>query len=212
MGTHYHLVLPVRRTIQLSRGELKRRAALLWPRERDRPRTEEQWRRFNDRLFDLSVFMKDLQSRFARECLGRRIGGARRCTGTEKVMSYDARRRRVRPPSRVRTALPRSGCRRRLTCRWGSSPCGRRAWSAPRDPGSAPRRRPAPLVIFNNRRLWRCERPLGGDALRTDRPPDRRPGQHRRQGEPTFRPGHRRPRTKNWQRSPRGPSHRPNRR
>jgi hypothetical protein len=67
MGTHFHLVLLVRKAIQLSREELQWRAALLWPRERDRPRTEQQWQRFNDRLFDLSAFMKDLQGRFTRE-------------------------------------------------------------------------------------------------------------------------------------------------
>jgi REP element-mobilizing transposase RayT len=67
MGTHYHLLLRVRQAIQLSREELQGRAALLWPRARDRPRTDEQWRRFNDRLFDLSAFVKDLQSRFTRE-------------------------------------------------------------------------------------------------------------------------------------------------
>jgi hypothetical protein len=67
MGTHFHLVLLVRKAIRLGREELERRAALLWPRARDRPRTEEQWQRFNDRLFDLSAFMKDLQSRFTSE-------------------------------------------------------------------------------------------------------------------------------------------------
>jgi hypothetical protein len=67
MGTHFHLILLVRKATQLSRGELERRAAVLWPRPRDRPKTDEQWRRLNDRLFDLSAFMKDLQSRFTRE-------------------------------------------------------------------------------------------------------------------------------------------------
>jgi len=67
MGTHYHLILWVRKATQLSREDLERRAAALWSQPRHRPKTDEQWRRFNDRLFDLSAFMKDLQCRFTRE-------------------------------------------------------------------------------------------------------------------------------------------------
>lgn len=67
MGTHFHLVLQVGQARVLSRRDLERRAELLWSRARDRPRSDAQWRRFNDRLFDLSAFMKDLQSRLTRD-------------------------------------------------------------------------------------------------------------------------------------------------
>ncbi len=67
MGNHFHLELWVRKRVKLDREELERRAALLWPDPRRRPKTERQWEKFEARLFDLSAFMKDLQGRFTRE-------------------------------------------------------------------------------------------------------------------------------------------------
>jgi hypothetical protein len=66
MGSHFHLIVMVPKRFRLCREELEGRAVLLWPRPKDRPQTEDDWQRFEHRLFDLSAFMKDLQSRLTR--------------------------------------------------------------------------------------------------------------------------------------------------
>lgn len=67
MENHFHLELWVRKQVKLDREELERRAELMWPDPRRRPKTDKEWARFEARLFDLSAFMKDLQARFTRE-------------------------------------------------------------------------------------------------------------------------------------------------
>ncbi len=70
MGNHYHLILRFDPKSQLPPAELARRAHLLYPG----PHSQEiianwspaQWQRFNDRLFDLSELLRNLQARFAK--------------------------------------------------------------------------------------------------------------------------------------------------
>jgi hypothetical protein len=69
MGNHYHGVLHFEEYRPLSRKELRRRAKLLNPgplgEERLECWSDEDWARFNRRLFDLSEFMKDVQQNFS---------------------------------------------------------------------------------------------------------------------------------------------------
>lgn len=61
MGNHFHLIALFRAFARLSQRELERRAAILYPRQEDRPQTPAQWRRFNQRLFSVSDFMHDVK-------------------------------------------------------------------------------------------------------------------------------------------------------
>jgi putative transposase len=68
MGNHYHLVLEFEKRRPLGREELMKRALRLYPGQ---PRSvmtwsPEKWKRFENRLFDLSEFMRSMQSSFAR--------------------------------------------------------------------------------------------------------------------------------------------------
>lgn len=61
LGNHFHLIVRFLAFQCLSLRELRRRAALLYPRPADRPKTPAQWKRFNQRLFSLSDFMHDVK-------------------------------------------------------------------------------------------------------------------------------------------------------
>ncbi len=70
MGSHYHLIAHFEAPREIDFAELQRRAAILYPSESSQ-RTitywdESQWERFRERLFDVSEFMRSLQSAFAR--------------------------------------------------------------------------------------------------------------------------------------------------
>ena len=68
MGNHYHLVAWFEQPFQVPREELKRRALLLYPDDEEEidAWTPKQWSRFEERLFDVSEFMRNLQAGFAR--------------------------------------------------------------------------------------------------------------------------------------------------
>jgi REP element-mobilizing transposase RayT len=68
MGNHYHLLLRFDEARPLERGELERRARVLYPRSRKvlEGWSDEQWARLECRLFDLSELMRNLQAAFAR--------------------------------------------------------------------------------------------------------------------------------------------------
>lgn len=66
MGNHYHLVLCFESFKWLSREELYQRARKLYRDPDSVLLTEEHWKRFNQRIFDLSELMRVIQSRFAR--------------------------------------------------------------------------------------------------------------------------------------------------
>lgn len=65
MGNHFHLIVLFQAFMRLSRRELQRRAALLYPRKADRPQTAAQWRRFHRRLFSVSAFMHDVKQQMS---------------------------------------------------------------------------------------------------------------------------------------------------
>jgi REP-associated tyrosine transposase len=69
MGNHYHAVLLMKTWMLLSPKELRRRAEILNPGQAGKERldtwSEDDWDRFNRRLFDLSDFMKDVQQNFS---------------------------------------------------------------------------------------------------------------------------------------------------
>ena len=71
MGNHYHAVLKFEEPRQVSREELMARAKILYPSTESEKVlkfgwTDEKWNRLNDRLFDVSEYMRNVQSRFAR--------------------------------------------------------------------------------------------------------------------------------------------------
>ena len=61
LGNHFHLIARFLAFQRLARRELQRRAAILYPRPADRPKTPAQWKRFNERLFCVSDFMHDVK-------------------------------------------------------------------------------------------------------------------------------------------------------
>ena len=68
MGNHFHLVLFGERLRRLSRRKLERHAKARWGKLwklRTRHWSDERWERFNADLFELSLFMKELQGPFA---------------------------------------------------------------------------------------------------------------------------------------------------
>jgi len=68
MGNHYHLVIKFKAPEKLSKGDLLRRALLLYPKSEKFLKlwSEKKWEQFNRRLFDLSEYMRNLQASFAR--------------------------------------------------------------------------------------------------------------------------------------------------
>lgn len=66
MGNHYHLVLRFQPFRPLPKKELLRRAEFLYRDPESVLLTDSHFQRFNRRIFDLSEFMRSLQSEFAR--------------------------------------------------------------------------------------------------------------------------------------------------
>jgi putative transposase len=68
MGNHYHTVASFDEFRKLGKKELFRRALLLYPGQKAMLKgwLSHQWDRFHERIFDLSEFMRTLQSNFAR--------------------------------------------------------------------------------------------------------------------------------------------------
>jgi putative transposase len=67
MGNHYHIVLKFDTPRKLTREELWERALLLYPNSKKYLKlwNEKKWQRFEARLFNLSEFMRNMQSAFA---------------------------------------------------------------------------------------------------------------------------------------------------
>ncbi len=70
MGNHYHLVVKFQHLESISEEQLEERARLLYPSSTSRRVMEhwppEKWARLRSRLFDVSEFMRSLQSAYAR--------------------------------------------------------------------------------------------------------------------------------------------------
>ncbi|RMD66963.1 hypothetical protein D6833_00835 [Candidatus Parcubacteria bacterium] len=66
MGNHYHLIVRFDEKHPLPPEELHRRAALLYPESILDNWFPANWKRFEDRVFDVSEFMRNLQAAFAR--------------------------------------------------------------------------------------------------------------------------------------------------
>jgi len=69
LGSHYHLILWMERFRPLSRPELRRRAGLLWGAKAELKTaawTDQDWDRFNRKLFDLSALMQHLNGEYAK--------------------------------------------------------------------------------------------------------------------------------------------------
>ena len=66
MGNHYHLISKFEAFRPLSREELYQRALKLYKNPNAVLVSDRQWERFNRRLFDISEFMRSLQSEYAK--------------------------------------------------------------------------------------------------------------------------------------------------
>ena len=68
MGNHYHLVVEFEAPRELTNQELMKRALRLYPRSTKdlRAWSEQKWKRLQERLFDVSEYMRNIQSAFAR--------------------------------------------------------------------------------------------------------------------------------------------------
>jgi putative transposase len=68
MGNHYHIVIRFDEATPKSRQELEACAALLYPNHEiwRKGWSDEHWARFNDRLHDMSEFMRNVQQAFTR--------------------------------------------------------------------------------------------------------------------------------------------------
>jgi hypothetical protein len=70
MGNHWHAVMRFLAPREMEGGELRRLAERFYPGERGRKRlaawTDPDWKRFEARVFDVSEFMRNVQSEFAR--------------------------------------------------------------------------------------------------------------------------------------------------
>ncbi len=68
MGNHYHLVAEFSEYREMSRDELYRLALKLYKKEKQKldAWTQEKWQQFNQRIFDVSEFMRNFQAAFAR--------------------------------------------------------------------------------------------------------------------------------------------------
>ena len=75
MGNHYHLIIWFDERCPLSREELNRRASLIYPKTLLKGWLKANWARFEERIFDVSEYMRNLQAAFARwfnQTFGRR--------------------------------------------------------------------------------------------------------------------------------------------
>ena len=70
MGNHYHVVLKFDSPAEVGEETLRKRAKVLYPSAASsvmmEGRPEEKWQRLRERLFDVSEFMRNVQSAFAR--------------------------------------------------------------------------------------------------------------------------------------------------
>ncbi|NOZ96048.1 MAG: hypothetical protein GXP47_15115 [Acidobacteria bacterium] len=70
MGNHYHLVVKFDRPRPADQEELRARARLMYPGKASQARldlwTEPDWEHYRKRLFDVSEYMRNIQSAFAR--------------------------------------------------------------------------------------------------------------------------------------------------
>ena len=68
MGNHYHMVVKFSKPCQVEPDELKRRASILYPNSTAilEQWPQEKWERLKKRLFDVSEFMRNVQSAFTR--------------------------------------------------------------------------------------------------------------------------------------------------
>jgi len=70
MGNHYHLVVKFDRIRQVSREELRARTRLMYPSRASQIQidcwSDEMWEHYRRRLFDVSEYMRNIQSAFAR--------------------------------------------------------------------------------------------------------------------------------------------------
>jgi len=66
MGNHYHLVLWFEEQRAMSKEELWKRARLLYPETLLNGWLRAGWARFEERIFDVSEYMRNLQAAFAR--------------------------------------------------------------------------------------------------------------------------------------------------
>ena len=70
MGNHYHLVVKFDRACAVTRERLRERSWMMYPGKASRLEvegwSEEQWERYRRRLFDVSEYMRNIQSAFAR--------------------------------------------------------------------------------------------------------------------------------------------------
>ncbi len=65
MGNHFHIVAHFEAFRKLTKPELMEKALILYPKERHDLWPQKKWERLNERLFDVSEFMKNLQQAFA---------------------------------------------------------------------------------------------------------------------------------------------------
>ena len=75
MGNHYHLVIWIDERQKMSKEMLWKRASLLYPETLLKGWLKANWVRFEERLFDVSEYMRNLQAAFARwynQTFGRR--------------------------------------------------------------------------------------------------------------------------------------------
>ena len=70
MGNHYHLVVKFEAALAVSREDLRAKTRLMYPGKVSQLQidgwTEEQWEHYRQRLFDVSEYMRNIQSAFAR--------------------------------------------------------------------------------------------------------------------------------------------------
>jgi REP element-mobilizing transposase RayT len=66
MGNHYHLLVRMDDPCQVDREFLRARASLLYPDPRLDQWSERHWRRFEERVFDVSELMRNIQAAFTR--------------------------------------------------------------------------------------------------------------------------------------------------
>ncbi len=70
MGNHYHLVVKFDAQRMVSREELRTRTRLMYPSQASQIRidcwSEKDWEHYRRRLFDVSEYMRNIQSAFAR--------------------------------------------------------------------------------------------------------------------------------------------------